>query len=65
MAESNIAINEIRVVTHNISCLTGYVLKGEPVQVIRIRDNNFIDVVNLRNQLIFKVPLSCLSDRVC
>jgi hypothetical protein len=40
-----------------VKCFTGYIVKDDPVQVIRVREDNTIDVVNLRNQLIFKCPV--------
>ena len=55
-------INDLKLVNRNISCSMGYVIKGEPVQIIRIRDKNLVDVINLRNQLIYKIPISCLVD---
>lgn len=57
-----IVINKIMIMNCDLRCKTGFVVKGEPVQIIRIRDNDLVDVINLRNQLIFKVPINCLLD---
>lgn len=50
---------DICILKCSIKCITGCAEKGEPVQIIRLRGST-VDVVNLRNDLIFKVPLNCL-----
>ena len=54
-------IGDILFAKNNLKCLTGSCIKDEPVQIIRIREENFCDVVNLRNELIFKIPLKMLK----
>ena len=53
-------IGSLAFLKRDITCLTGFCLKNEPVQIIRKRDNNLYDAVNLRNQLLFKIPQSML-----
>lgn len=40
----------------HLTCRTGRCQKGEPLQVIRIRKDGTYDFINIRNQLLFKVP---------
>jgi hypothetical protein len=54
-------IGTILLTKRDIKCLTGYCLKDEPVYVIRLRENNLIDVLSIRNQLVFKVPISLFT----
>lgn len=55
-------IGQIVLSKSKISCLTGSCEKGDPLQVIRIRDNNTIDMVNLKNELIYKIPQGLVSE---
>lgn len=55
-------IGNIMFAKNNIKCITGQCIKNEPLQIIRIRDNNLCDVINLRNELIYKIPFNMLRN---
>lgn len=54
-------LNQIVFSKGKLSCVTGSCEKDEPLQIIRIRDDNTYDLVNLRNELLFKIPLGILK----
>ena len=51
-------IGNIMFMKNDIVCLTGSCVRNEPVQIIRIREGNCCDVINLRNELIYKIPVN-------
>lgn len=45
----------------DLICRTGWSVKGEPCQIIRVREDGTFDLINLRNQLLFKVPAGMIE----
>lgn len=57
-------IGDLGFLKRDIRCKTGSGKAGEPVQIIRIREDKLVDVVTICNSLIFKVPQSFIEIEV-